>query len=110
MTTTKDRILETVLNLFAHQGYMTTAMNDIASQLGITKAALYKHYIGKQEILDRIVERMEQLDSDRAHAYKMPETENDSSAKDYFNTPVEKIRTYAVAQFKHWTNEPFFVN
>ena len=53
---------------------------------------------------------MEQLDSDRAHAYEMPETENDSSAKDYFNTPVEKIRTYAVAQFKHWTNEPFFVN
>ena len=51
MTTTKDRILETVLNLFAHQGYMATAMNDIASQLGITKAALYKHYIGKQEIL-----------------------------------------------------------
>ena len=108
MTTTKDRILETVLNLFAHQGYMATAMNDIASQLGITKAALYKHYIGKQEILDRIVERMEQLDC--AHAYEMPETENDSSAKDYFNTPVEKIRTYAVAQFKHWTNEPFFVN
>lgn len=110
MTTTKDRILETALNLFAHQGYMATSMNDIASQLGITKAALYKHYIGKQEILDRIVERMEQLDSDRAHTYEMPETENDSSAKDYFNTPVEKIRTYAVAQFKHWTNEPFSSN
>ena len=110
MTTTKDRILETARNLFAHQGYMATSMNDIASQLGITKAALYKHYIGKQEILDRIVERMEQLDSDRAHAYEMPETENDSSAKDYFNTPVEKIRTYAVAQFNHWTKEPFSSN
>ena len=107
---TKERILEVSLELFAQSGYLGTSMSDIAKQLGITKGALYKHYRSKQEILDRIVERMEQLDSDRAHAYEMPETENDSSAKDYFNTPVEKIRTYAVAQFKHWTNEPFFVN
>ena len=91
-STTKDRILETALNLFAHQGYMATSMNDIAAQLGITKAALYKHYTGKQEILDRIVDRMEQLDSDRAHAYEMPETEEDNSAKD------------------HWTKEPFSSN
>lgn len=109
-STTKDRILETALNLFAHQGYMATSMNDIAAQLGITKAALYKHYTGKQEILDRIVDRMEQLDSDRAHAYEMPETEEDNSAKDYLNTPIEKIRTYAVAQFNHWTKEPFSSN
>ena len=74
MTTTKDRILETVLNLFAHQGYMATAMNDIASQLGITKAALYKHYIGKQEILDRIVQLMNEMDYARAAEYEMPET------------------------------------
>lgn len=108
--TTKDRILETALSLFAHQGYMATSMSDIASQLGITKAALYKHYTGKQEILDRIVEQMEQLDSDRAYAYDMPETVKHESVKDYLNIPVEKIRTYAVAQFNHWTNESFSSN
>lgn len=55
---TKERILETALELFAQNGYLGTSMNDIAQQLGFTKAALYKHYTSKQEILDRIVEHM----------------------------------------------------
>ena len=59
---TKERILETALELFAQSGYLGTSMSDIAARLGITKAALYKHYAGKQEILDRIVQRMNELD------------------------------------------------
>lgn len=49
---TKERILETALELFAQSGYLGTSMSDIAKQLGITKGALYKHYKSKQEILD----------------------------------------------------------
>ena len=66
---TKERILETALELFAQSGYLGTSMSDIAARLGITKAALYKHYAGKQEILDRIVQRMNELDAARAAAY-----------------------------------------
>ena len=55
---TKERILRIALELFAQNGYLGTSMNDIAGQLGFTKAALYKHYASKQEILDKIVERM----------------------------------------------------
>lgn len=69
---TKERILETALELFAQSGYLGTSMSDIAARLGITKAALYKHYAGKQEILDRIVQRMNELDAARAAAYEMP--------------------------------------
>ena len=36
---------------------MGTSMNDIASKLGVTKAALYKHYKSKQEILDSIIKK-----------------------------------------------------
>ena len=63
---TKERILETALALFAQRGYLGTSMNHIACQLGLTKAALYKHYTSKQEILDKIVERMNQMDYERA--------------------------------------------
>ena len=38
---TKERILRTALELFAQNGYLGTSMNDIAGQLGFTKAALY---------------------------------------------------------------------
>ena len=35
---TKERILRTALELFAQNGYLGTSMNDIAGQLGFTKA------------------------------------------------------------------------
>ena len=104
---TKARILKTALTLFAQNGYLGTSMNDIAGELGITKAALYKHYTGKQEILDCIVEQMKRMDYERAEAYEMPETEPDGFAEAYMHTPMDKIRAYSTAQFNHWTKESF---
>ena len=107
---TKERILETALELFAQNGYPGTSMNDIAGRLGFTKATLYKHYTSKQEILDRIVERMNRMDYARAEEYEMPETEPDGFAEAYMHTPVQKIRAYSMAQFDHWTKDPFSSN
>lgn len=107
---TKERILEAALELFAVSGYKGTSMNDIASKLQITKGALYKHYLSKQEILDSIVEQMNKTDYDRAEEYEMPETEPDGFAEAYLNAPIDKIKAYSVAQFDHWTKEPFSSN
>ena len=107
---TKERILDIALELFAQNGYLGTSMSDIAKQLGFTKAALYKHYASKQEILDQIVERMNRMDYERAEAYEMPETEPDGFAEAYMHTPIEKIRIYSLAQFDHWTKETFSAN
>ena len=107
---TKERILDIALELFARNGYPGTSMSDIAKQLGFTKAALYKHYTSKQEILDQIVERMDRMDYERAEEYEMPETEPDGFAEAYMHTPIEKIRTYSMAQFDHWTKEHFSSN
>lgn len=107
---TKEKILETALELFAQSGYLGTSMSDIAARLGITKAALYKHYAGKQEILDRIVQRMNELDAARAAAYEMPGAAPEGFAQAYLNTPLDRIRAYSTAQFDHWTREPFSAN
>lgn len=107
---TKERILETALELFAQRGYLGTSMSDIAGELGITKGALYKHYTSKQEILGSIVERMNKMDYERAEEYEMPEAEPDGFAEAYLHTPIEKIRAYAMAQFDHWTKEHFSSN
>ena len=107
---TKERILDIALELFARNGYPGTSMSDIAKQLGFTKAALYKHYASKQEILDQIVERMDRMVYERAEEYEMPETEPDGFAEAYMHTPIEKIRTYSMAQFDHWTKETFSAN
>ena len=108
---TKERILEAALSLFAQNGYLGTSMSDIAAQLEITKAALYKHYAGgKQEILDSITERMNRMDFERAEEYDMPQSEPDGFAEAYMRTPLEKIRAYSMVQFDHWTKETFSAN
>lgn len=104
---TKERIMETALELFAEKGYLGTSMNDIAKQLGFTKAALYKHYTSKQEILDRIVERMNEMDYERAKQFEMPEGNLAEIVAAYQKTPIEKVRAYSKAQFLHWTEEEF---
>lgn len=104
---TKSKILDVALKMFSQNGYLGTSMNDIAMQLGITKPALYKHYTSKHEILECIVERMNEMDFERAEEYEMPETQPDGFADAYVKTPVEKIRAYSMAQFRHWTEEEF---
>ena len=56
------------------------------------------------------MERMDQMDKERAEAYEMPETAPDGFAEAYLHTPAEKIRAYSRAQFDHWTREPFSAN
>lgn len=91
---TKEKILEEALKLFAQSGYMGTSMNDIASKLGVTKAALYKHYKSKQEILDSIIEKMNELDIARAKQYEMPEGDLEKVTAEYKETAFDKIKQY----------------
>lgn len=104
---TKEQIIKTALELFSQNGFLGTSMSDIASQLKITKGALYKHYESKQQILEQIIERMAKLDLERAKKYEMPETEQKKFAEAYIHIPTEKIREYSIAQFRHWTEENF---
>lgn len=104
---TKERILEEALKLFAQSGYKGTSMNDIAAGLGISKPALYKHYASKQEILDSIVNRMNQMDLERAQKYEMPDGNMEEVIAGYKDTAFDKIKEYTQAQFLHWTEEEF---
>lgn len=56
--TTKERIIEEALTLFAEKGYQGTSVKNIADAVGIKDSSLYKHYKSKQEIFDTIVQEM----------------------------------------------------
>ena len=96
--TTKERILEEAVRLFSRRGYMGTSMSDIAGQLGITKAALYKRYTGKQEILDCIIQRIDAMELARMRQYAMPEGCGEQLAAGYRELPLERIRQFAAAR------------
>ena len=57
---TKELILEESLKQFSKKGFDGTSMSDIAKPLGISKAALYKHFESKQQIFDEIITESEE--------------------------------------------------
>ena len=110
MADTKENILHTALRLFARDGYEAASVSDIAGELGMTKGALYKHYKNKRDIFESIVERIYQMDVERAKKYEVPEETFDQSPSAYRNTAVDKIKVFMEAQFYFWTEDEFFSN
>ena len=53
---TKRKFMEKALMLFAEKGYEAVSVAQIASAVGCSAPALYKHYKSKQEILDTLEE------------------------------------------------------
>jgi TetR/AcrR family fatty acid metabolism transcriptional regulator len=48
---TKDRIINSAKKLFAEQGYQKTTVVDISKQAGLSEAALYEYFQGKEDLL-----------------------------------------------------------
>jgi len=48
---TKDRIINSAKKLFADQGYQKTTVVDISKQAGLSEAALYEYFQGKEDLL-----------------------------------------------------------
>ena len=107
MGKTREDILLTALRLFARDGYEATSTGAIAGALGMTKAALYKHYQNKRDIFDHIVKRMEELDAVRARAQEMPEDTLENMPEVYGKTTMEAACRYSKAQFDYWTEDEF---
>ncbi len=110
MADTKENILHTALRLFARDGFEAASVSDIAGELGITKGALYRHYKNKQDIFDSIVERMCQIDAERAKEFEVPEETFDRLPAPYRNTDMDKITAFIEAQFHFLTGDEFACN
>lgn len=107
MGDTKEKILMTALQLFARDGYEAVSVRNIAEELGMTKGALYRHYKNKRDIFDSIVERMFQIDAQRAKDHQMPVEEYESMPDSYEHTSLEDIQKYTMEQLTFWTEDEF---
>jgi TetR/AcrR family fatty acid metabolism transcriptional regulator len=50
-SSTKNRIIASAKKLFADQGYQKTTIMDISRQAGLSDAALYEYFNGKEDLL-----------------------------------------------------------
>ena len=87
---TKERILDAALTLFAENGYDGTSVEQIASIVGIKAPSLYKHYKGKEDILNALIDsaeaRYEEIFGSEKNIGKVPQ-----SREEFIKVTMERI-------------------
>ena len=71
----EDAIVSTVLRLLAEKGYEQMTVDEVAADVGIAKASLYKHFASKEALaaaamaqaLDLALQQVQQVEQDAAH-------------------------------------------
>ena len=87
---TKQRILDEALTLFAENGYDGTGVDLIAERVGIKGPSLYKHYKGKEEILNALIdvaeERYDEMFGSEKNIGKIPK-----DREEFIKVTMERI-------------------
>ena len=100
---TREEILDVALSLFSTKGYDATSLSDISAMLGVSKAALFKHFDSKEEILFSVMKMMDEEDRNRARDMNVPEDRKSESEEDYHDINKDDFISYALSQFEYWT-------
>ncbi|MBR6173749.1 MAG: TetR/AcrR family transcriptional regulator [Eubacterium sp.] len=87
---TKEKILDAALTLFAENGYDGTSVEQIAGIVGIKAPSLYKHYKGKEDILNSLIDsaetRYEEMFGSENNIGKLPQ-----SREEFIKVTMERI-------------------
>src|SRR5437899_10454278 len=54
--TTRERILESALDLFARHGFAGTSVRQLARAVGLRESSLYNHFVSKEAIYHALIE------------------------------------------------------
>ncbi len=100
MRNTKERILHEALSLFSVKGYDGVSMSDIAEVVGIKAASIYKHYSGKEDIFNSIVQSFEE----RTESIFNPALLDHSK---YGNILPTQLISMIKQTFQIYTSDPF---
>ena len=88
---TKEKILEAALTLFAENGYDGTSVEEIAKSVGIKAPSLYKHYKGKEDLLNALIDaaevRYEETFGSEQNIGKIPD-----SREEFIGTTMGRVR------------------
>lgn len=107
--TTKERITEEALTLFAKKGYKGTSVKNIADAVGIKDASLYNHFKSKQEIFDSIVELILTHISGLSETLGMPQYDKQytSASEFYEKLDLEGLKDLSRKAFVFYLTDPY---
>lgn len=107
--TTKEKITEEALTLFAQKGYKGTSVKNIADAVGIKDASLYNHFKSKQEIFNSIVELIMKHIAALSVTLGMPQHDKpDSTVSGFYEKlDLEGIKDLSRKSFVFYLTDPY---
>ena len=78
---TKGRIVSAAWKLFYEQGYDNTTVEDIIFESETSKGSFYHYFEGKDALLEKINEIVDQLEADGLYAQWLAEATEDAASQ-----------------------------
>lgn len=101
----REQILAAATEAFARCGFAATSLDDVATESGVTRAVLYRHFDSKTELYQSVLDRMcARLD---AHIDQPDEGFRDDSIDGLLAVAVESPAGFRLL-FQHALREPEF--
>jgi AcrR family transcriptional regulator len=87
----KREILRAAMKLFSQHGLAATTIRDIAKESGYTNPALYKHFVGKEELALYLFETSHRRLWSRCHAAIESATDFDAKLENYIGEVLSLV-------------------
>lgn len=105
--TTKQRILDEALTLFAEKGYANVYVGQIAEAVGIKAPSLYKHYKSKQDIFNAILDEMKSRYDAQAGALNMNGNDAVADANMFAGISEDDLVKMGIGLFSYFLHDEY---
>jgi len=92
-TQPRERIMETAAELFFHQGYRATGINEVIAKSGVAKATFYNHFPTKEDLCLAYLQDRNAVEFDAITTY----VHEQRSPQARFMAVIESIEPWIVA-------------
>lgn len=106
-TTTKQRILQEAITLFARKGYDGVGVGEIAQAVGIKPPSLYKHYKSKEDIFNAIVMWMEERYRERVGGMQMDGVDANNDAMLFQHVSADALVLMGMDLFRYFLRDEY---
>jgi len=103
---TKEKIIETALELFSQRGYDGVSVREIAKAVGIRESSIYNHFENKRAIFDGIVDFCLQQSETYFRRSALPFAEGDDASV-YKGIGMDRLQELIERTFLFFFDDPW---
>lgn len=105
--TTKQKIIDEALTLFAEKGYSAVYVGEIAKAVGIKAPSLYKHYKSKQDIFNAILDEMKRNYDKQTAILKINGNDTKNDADIFSSVSEDTLIQMGIGLFQYFLHDDY---